>query len=332
MTDTRTPNVRVRRAFGALLPAVVVLLAGASLFVGVADITPRSLLDPATRAESWELLRLSRVPRTVALVLSGAALAVAGLVMQLLTRNPFVEPSTAGTMEFAGVGILLAAIYSPESPILVRMAFAGVCALLGTFVFVGLLQRIPLRDVLIVPLVGLMLSGIVAAASTFVAYQLDLLQSMNAWTTGDFSAVIEGRYELLWIAVPLTIAVFLLADRLTVAGLGDAVSTNLGIDHRKTMVLGLTVVSMVTAAIVVTVGMLPLIGLVVPNVVAMIMGSNARRSIPWVALSGSALVLACDLVARTVRAPYELPIGSVLGIVGGVVFIMLLMRRTGRVA
>lgn len=328
----RHPQLLGRRLIlGVAGVVAVVVLATISLFVGVADVTPKSLLDSDTRAATWEMLTLSRVPRTIALVLAGAALGVAGLVMQLLTRNPFVEPSTAGTMEFAGVGILAVAIYNPEAPVMLRMVIAALCALAGTFLFITILGRLPLRDILVVPLIGIMLSGVVAAASTFVAYRLDLLQSMNSWLTGDFSAVVQGRYEILWLTAALTLAVVWLADRLTVAGLGESVSTNLGINHRRTMVVGLTLVSIVTAAVVVTVGMLPLVGLVVPNVVAMIVGSNARRSIGWVALAGAGLVLGCDILARTVIAPYELPIGSILGVVGGVAFVALLLKRSPRV-
>ena len=116
--------------------------------------------------------------------------------------------------------------------------------------------------------------------------------------------------------------VLVLADRFTIAGLGAELATNLGVGHRQTLVVGLSIVAVVTATIVVTVGMLPFLGLVVPNLVTRFVGGNARRSGPWVALVGAALVLACDLVARTIRYPYELPIGTVLGVVGGTLRIL----------
>lgn len=314
------------------VPVVLVVLVLASLFVGVADVTPGALLDGARRGHALDLLGASRVPRTLALVLAGSSLAVSGLVMQLLTRNPFVEPSTVGTMESAGLGLLLGALLVPGAPVIVRMVLGAVAALAGTALFLAIISRIRIRDILVVPLVGLVLSGIVGAAATFLAYRADLVQSMTAWTTGDFSAVIDGRYEMLWVTGVLTVLTLVVADRLTVASMGESVSTNLGLDYRTTMAIGMGIVAVVSAAVVVTVGMLPFIGLVVPNVVALALGANARRSIPWVALTGAGLVLICDLLARTLRAPYELPIGVVLGVIGGVAFIVMLLKGTRRVS
>src|SRR5690606_8081700 len=130
---------------------------------------------------------------------------------------------------------------------------------------------IPLRSPVIVPLVGIMLGGVISAITTFFAYRFDLLQSMGAWTTGDFSAVLRGRYELLWLSFGLTVAAYIAADRFTVAGMGEAFTTNLGLNYRRVMTLGLTIVAMVTACVVTTVGIVPFLGLIVPNVVSMVM-------------------------------------------------------------
>lgn len=310
-----------RAARGLPTPLLAVLaglglaaLLAASLAVGVADL-------------DLDLLRTSRLPRTLALVLSGSALAVSGLVMQLLTRNVFVEPSTAGTMEFATAGLLATMMLWPEAPVMARMLVGSVAALFGTWVFLRLLARIPLRDVLVVPLVGMMLGGVVSAASTFVAYRVDLVQSLGAWTTGDFSAVMSGRYELLWVAGVLAVVCAVVADRFTVAGMGEAFTTNLGLDHRRTMALGMTVVAVVSATVVCTVGQLPFLGLVVPNIVRRVAGDNARRTVPWVALLGAVLVLVCDLVSRLVIHPFEMPIGTVMGIGGAAVFLLMLLRE-----
>lgn len=329
MTASATVVARRRPRQAALLlggAAVVLVLAVWSLFVGVADVTPAALLDADRRADALDLIGVSRVPRTVALVLAGAGLAVSGLIMQLLTRNPFVEPSTTGTMEFAGLGLLGVAIGWPDAPVAARMAIAAACALAGTAVFLRLIRSVTIRDVLVVPLIGLVLSGIVGAVATFVAYRYDLLQSLGAWMTGDFSATIQGRYELLWIAGALTVVSVVVADRFTVAGLGEDVATNLGLDYRRTMAIGMSIVAVVTATVVVTVGMLGFIGLVVPNLVVLAMGGNARSSVPWVALGGAGLVLLCDLLARSLVAPHELPIGTILGVVGAGAFLAMLVK------
>ena len=309
--------------------AGVLLLAGVSLFVGVADVSPARVLagDP----DAWDMLLLSRLPRTVSILLAGSAMAMCGLVMQMLVRNRFVEPSTIGTTESAGLGLLVVTILAPGMPLVVKMLVAAAFALAGTFVFVRILRSLPLRSVVLVPLVGLMLSGIIGAASTYLAYDADLLQTLSAWVTGDFSGVIAGRYELLWIVGVLTVAVYVVGNRFTVAGLGEEFTTNLGLDYRRTLAVGLVIVSLVTAVVVVVVGGLPFLGLVVPNLVSLLMGDHLRRSLPWVAVLGSGFVLTCDLVGRVVRFPYEIPIGVVVGVVGAALFLFLLLRKPARV-
>jgi len=316
---------------------VVGLLTIVSLFVGVGDVTPASLANAVFGADDGSrhdvlLVLASRVPRTIAILLAGAGMAIAGQIMQLLSRNRFVEPSTAGTVESAAIGILAVTVLAPGAPVMVKMLVATVTALAGTALFLRILRHVPLRSVLVVPLVGLMLGGIINAVSTFFAYRLDLVQSLNTWMTGDFSGVLRGRYELLWLTFALVVVAYLVADRFTVAGMGQDFVTNLGMNYRAVLALGLSIVSMVTAVVVVTVGAIPFLGLVVPNVVALMFGDNLRRTAPWVALGGAGFVLVCDLLGRTVRYPYEVPIGVVVGVVGSASFLFLLLRRGARVA
>ncbi|WP_036553258.1 ABC transporter permease [Nisaea denitrificans] len=300
-----------------------------SLFIGVSDVTPMTLLDPATSTHAFEMLMVSRVPRTLALVLAGAALSVAGLIMQMLVRNRFVEPSTAGTVESASLGLLVVMLLAPGLPVILKMLVAAAFAMAGTAVFLGILRRVPLRSEFIVPLIGLMLGGVIEAGTNFFAFRYDLLQSINAYMIGDFSAILRGRYELLWISFGLTCVAYVAADRFTVAGLGQDFTTNLGLDYRKVMALGMVIVSLVTATVVVTCGVIPFLGLVVPNIVRLVIGDHLRRTLPWVALLGAALVIACDIVARLVIAPYEIPIGTIMGVIGSGLFLYFLLRRRG---
>nr|WP_152830165.1 ABC transporter permease [Brucella abortus] len=303
-----------------------------SLFIGVSDVSLHTLFGKASTDRATEVLLISRIPRTLAIILAGMSMAVAGMIMQMLTRNRFVEPSTAGTVESASLGILLVILFAPETPVFGKMLMASVSALAGTALFLRILRSIPLRSVLVVPLVGIMLGGVINAITTFIAYRFDLLQSLNSWTTGDFSGVLRGRYELLWIAFALTVVAYVAADRFTVAGLGEDFTTNLGLNYRRVVTLGLVIVSMVSASVVVTVGMIPFLGLIVPNVVSMFIGDNMRRAVPWVALLGAGLVLACDIVGRLIRFPYEIPIGTMMGVVGSAIFLYLLLRRGSRLA
>jgi iron complex transport system permease protein len=322
----RRRGVRRRHLVAALL--AVAAGAFASLFIGVSDLTPLDLLHP-DEAEARVFL-VSRVPRLAAVLLAGSAMAVAGLVMMHLTRNRFVSPSTAGTTEWAGLGIVVATLCWGGSSVLGKMSVAIGFALVGTWVFLRLLRRLVFSDMIVVPLVGIMLGGVVSAAAMFLAYRFDLLQSMDAWTNGDFSGVLAGRYELLYAVAAATAAAYLFADRFSVAGMGEAFAVNLGIAYDRVVRIGLVLVSVVTAIVVVTVGAIPFLGLVVPNLVTMAMGDNLRRVLPVTALAGAAFVLVCDVAGRVIRYPYEVPVGSVVGVVGGVLFIGLLLRARTR--
>ena len=299
--------------------------------IGVSDLPLAAFLPWTDAADvARETLWVSRIPRTLALILAGTAMGVCGLLMQLLVRNRFVEPSTVGTTEAAALGLLIVTMLVPSMPLIGKMGVAAVAALGGTYLFLAVVKTLPTHNTVLVPLVGMMLGGIVAAVTTYIAFSNNLLMSLNAWMTGDFSGVLQGRYELLWIVGALTVLAYIAADRFTVAGLGESFSTNAGLNHRGVLALGFGLLSVASATVVVTVGVIPFLGLVVPNIVSLKLGDNARRSIPWVAILGAGLVLACDIVGRLIRYPYEIPIGLVMGVVGAAIFLYLLLRRTPR--
>lgn len=310
---------------------VLLALATISLFVGVQELSLGDLfrgLDENQRL----ILFASRIPRTVAVLLAGAALALGGLLMQLLVRNRYVEPGTVGTPESASAGMLLLIIFFPGAPILTKMLVAIVAALIGTWVFTRLIRALPpTAPIVAIPLVGIMLGGVIAAGTTFVAYENDLLQALGAWTSGDFSVVIRGRYELLWILAGVGFLVWFFADRFTVASLGKDMATGLGLNYKTTVNLGLALVAVASAITLVVVGAIPFIGLIVPNLVSMWLGDNLRRNIAWCALLGSGFVLGCDLLSRIINYPYEIPVGTVSGVLGGVVFLFLILSgRMGK--
>ncbi|WP_323041438.1 ABC transporter permease [Gemmobacter sp.] len=311
-----------------LLALLLVPLSAASVLIGAAGMDPAALRhDP----QAWAILTISRLPRTAAVLLTGAALAIAGVVMQQLVRNRFVEPGTTGTAEGAALGLLAITLAAPGAPIWVKMVVASLSAMAATWLFLRLIRRLPAREVLLVPLVGIVLAGVLGAIVTFVGWQTDLMQMVGIWLmTGEFSGVIAGRYELLWIAGAAALLAWFAADRFAILGLGRAAATGLGLNPDAVMRLGLVVVSVVTALVIVTVGMIPFVGLVVPNIIARAMGDNLRATLPATAASGAALVLACDIVGRLVRYPYEVPVGTVLGMVGSVIFLWLLYREPAR--
>ena len=300
---------------GILGVAVLLVL---SLFTGVVDVLDGSALGR-------EMFGITRVPRTVALVLAGAAMAMSGLVMQMLTQNRFVEPTTVGTTEWAGLGLLLMLLLFPTSGLLLRMVGAITMAFIGTMVFFLFLRQVKLTSSLVVPIVGIMLGAVVGAVTSYIALANDALQSLGVWFAGSFTSVLRGQYEVLWVVALVVVAVFVVADRFTVAGLGEDVATNVGLNYRAVMLLGTALIAVATGVVTVVIGNLPFLGLIVPNIISMWRGDDLRSNLPWVCLLGVAIVTVCDLLARTLIAPFELPVSVILGVVGAAVFIGLLL-------
>lgn len=299
-----------------------------SLFIGVSDVTLSSILSDA---EMRYIFIVSRVPRTIALLLAGSALSVAGLIMQILTQNRFIEPSIAGTTQSAGLGLLLVMILAPATvSIFVKMIFACLFALLGTALFMLILRKIILKSALIVPIVGIMLGSVISAITVFLAMYFDLLQSLWAWIYGgDFSGILQGRYELLWLVGLLTLFSYWVADNFTVASMGREFAINVGLNHRKVMTMGLSVIALTTGIVIVVVGLLPFVGLIIPNLISLKMGDNIRKTIPYVCLSGAGLVLLCDMIGRIIIQPYEIPASTILGVIGAIIFLYLLIKQAG---
>ncbi|TPW28819.1 iron chelate uptake ABC transporter family permease subunit [Martelella alba] len=308
-----------------ILPLSLILIA-ASLLTGAGSVSLSSLMAGSSDNAGLILLA-SRLPRTLALILAGGSLAIAGTIMQMLTQNRFVEPSTAGTTESAALGMLTAMLIFPDMPVIGKMVFAALFAMAGTALFLKLVRHIPARSVLMVPLTGIMLAGVIGAVTSFLAYRFDMLQSLGAWSNGDFSMVLRGRYEILWIGLALAILAYLTAARFTLAGLGEAVAVSAGLNYRRAMLTGLAIVALTSASVVVTVGTIPFVGLIVPNVVSLIFGDNLRKTLPIIAFGGAALVLACDILGRILIMPYEIPVGTMMGIIGSMTFLYLLLRR-----
>lgn len=320
-TPTRTPT-RARLFDWKLLLGIagVIALMAISLMVGEYDIFGHD--------DGAEMFNTTRVPRTIALMLAGAAMAMSGLVMQLLTQNRFVEPTTTGTTEWAGLGLLVSLVFLPQSSILGRMIVAVIFSFVGTMVFFAFLRRVKLRSSLIVPIIGIMLGSVVSAVSSYFALATDMLQQLGIWFMGSFTSVYEGQYEVLWVVVVVLVAVFYFADKLTVAGLGEDIATNVGLNYNRLILIGTGLIAVATGVVTVVVGALPFLGLIVPNVVSMFRGDDLRSNLPWVCLLGIATVTVCDLIGRTIIAPFEMPVSVILGVIGAVVFVFLIVRST----
>ena len=308
-----------------ILAGALIILSVYSLFVGVLDINLASLLQ--NDVYQWEIFLISRLPRLLAILCTGMGMSVAGLIMQQLCMNKFVSPTTGAIISSAQFGILLALVFMPASTIWSRAIFSAACAVAGTWIFVWFIQRIQFKDPVMVPLVGIMFGNVIGGITHYIAYKYEMTQAISSWLTGSFSTIIRGRYEIVWLTLPLVIIAFVFANHFNIVGMGKDFSKNLGVNYNLILFMGLTIAAMITASIVVVAGNIPYIGLIVPNIVAMFKGDKIRGTLIDTALFGALLVLICDIIGRTVIMPYELPIELIIGILGSLIFIVLLIYR-----
>ncbi|ARQ74706.1 iron ABC transporter permease [Pseudomonas fragi] len=299
--------------------AVFALLCVTSLLVGARQLE--------WSGDAWLTLTASRLPRLAALVLTGVGLSVCGVILQHLVRNKFVEPATSGGLDAAKLGILLSLALVPAASVAVRMLFALVICFVAGLVFVLLIRRIQFKNTVLVPVIGLMYGGVLSAIAEFYAYRHNIMQSMQGWLLGDFSRVVQGSYEIIYLILPIVALTYLYAHRFTLVGMGEGMATSLGLNYPATVALGLLLVAVTVSATVISVGAIPFVGLVIPNLVALRYGDNLGRTLPIVALSGASLLLACDILGRVLIYPFEVPIGLTAGSVGGVLFLALIIWR-----
>ncbi|SEG50852.1 ABC transporter permease [Paenibacillus sp. UNC499MF] len=307
------------------LVIALIVLSVASVFIGVKDISPLDLFNLSD--DKVHILLVSRLPRLVSILIAGMSMSVIGLIMQQLSRNKFVSPTTAGTMDSARFGILVSMMLFTSAGPLEKMLVAFVFALLGTFIFMKILDRVKYKDTIFIPLVGLMFGNIVSSITTFFAYKNNLIQNMSSWLQGDFSMVMKGRYEIMYVSIPVLIIAYLFANRFTIAGMGEEFSTNLGLKYKQVVNIGLVIVALVSSVVILTVGTLPFLGLIIPNIVTLYMGDNLKKALPHTALLGAVFVLFCDILGRIIIFPYEISIGLTVGVIGSGIFLYMLLAR-----
>lgn len=302
---------------------VFFILSLASLFVGALDLNLRALIQG--NPEAWHVFLVSRLPRYIAVVLCGVSLSIAGLLMQKMSNNRFVSPSTAVTFDAARLGTLVAMLWFPMAQFIPKSLFAFTFALVGTGMFLFVMQKIQFKNVIFVPLVGMMLGLVIEGITTFIALKYDLMQALGGMMSGSFAYVLQGRYEILFISVPLIVISIIYAKHFDIVSLGEDFAHNLGVKYKRVLLLGVIVVSLLSASVVVTIGTIPFVGLIVPNIVTQKYGDDHRNALPLSALYGALLLLASDLLARILIAPYELPVSFIVAIVGAGVFLKMLL-------
>ncbi|EMG6304063.1 ABC transporter permease [Campylobacter coli] len=308
-----------------ILLILLVVFGIISLFIGVIRINLDDIFSLS--ATQLEIILLTRIPRLIAILLTGMSLSICGLIMQQLTQNKFVSPTTAGTMDCAKLGILISLIFFAGASFFTQALIASIFALLGSFIFIQILRKIKLKDVIFVPLIGLMFGGIINAITTFFAYALNYIQNIQGWLQGSMANVMQGNYELLYIFLPLFILAYFLAHKITIAGMGEDLALNLGVSYNTILFSGLIIVSIITSVVIVSVGVIPFLGLIIPNLVAIYRGDNLKKNLIYTALCGALFLLVCDIISRLVIFPFEMPLSITTGVLGSLIFIFLLLKR-----
>jgi iron complex transport system permease protein len=231
------------------------MLCGVSLFLGAKHLAWTQILSD----DAWLTLTASRFPRLAALVLSGVGLSVCGVIMQQIVRNQFVEPATTGGLDAAKLGILLSMTLVPAAGTAGKMLFALAFCFVTSLVYVAIIQRIQFKNTVFVPVIGLMYGSVLSAIAEFYAYRNNILQGMQGWLLGDFSKVVQGHYEIIYLILPIVVLTYLYAHRFTVMGMGEGMAASLGLNYSATAALGLLLVAVTVSVTVLLLERFPLL-------------------------------------------------------------------------
>jgi len=311
------------------MTVLFIFLTVASLMIGsFADVSFAALWEGNDMA--WLVFWRSRVPRTAAIILSASGLSVGGLIMQAISRNKFMSPGTSGATDAAALGLLLAFIFLPPQSGIVQTLFAFVFALVATILFVMIINKLKIREVVYIPLLGMMYGGLIAAISTAIAFRFEAIQMLNAFNLASFARL--GHFEMVYIVTIPLIFTVLYATKFSIIGLGADFAKNLGVNYGNVVFFGLVVISLISAAVFVSVGPLPFVGLIIPNMATSFYGDNLKKSIFDLMMFGAVFVLICDITGRLVMYPFEMNVSVTVSIIGGIIFMIYLVRgmRSGR--
>ena len=318
---------RSAAALGALLAAALLLSVGC----GSQWYTPARLWQALCAADAadpvWRILCFVRLPRTAAAVLAGAALGVAGALIQSVLNNAMASPNVIGVNAGAGLGALLAASLVPgAAALLPGAAFAGA---LAAALFIWLLAAVAGLSRTTLILAGVTVSSILTACmNTLKLLFPDAAVGSTAFLLGTLSGVTTAQVQraLPWLAAGFVLAALLAAD-LNVLQLGEDMAAGLGLPVARVRFAALLTAALLAGAAVSFAGLLGFVGLLAPHIARRLVGGDNRRLLPVTALASADLMLLCDVAARVLFAPFELPVGVLLSLVGGPFFLFLLLRR-----
>lgn len=309
--------------------AIFIVLIFFSLFIGASnEVTIKALLKG--NKDAWLILLSSRLPRTVVIILSATSLSIAGLIMQSLSRNKFISPSTAGTTDAAAFGVLLGYIILNDQSIYVRFIFAFVFALLSSLLFITIINKIQFKNIVFIPLIGLMYGGLISALTLLLAYETNMVQLLSSVKVGSFSQISVLNAKILLILVPPIIFSYIYANNFNIVSVGEDFSKSLGVNYKKVLYIGLVITAIISASTFIIVGPLPFLGLIIPNIVSLYYGDNIKKNIIEISMFGSIFVLLNDIFSRYIIKPYELSVSFTMGITGSIIFMWLIFRQVRR--
>lgn len=305
---------------GIALTLILIVLVAISLRFGSAG---------ADSVVIWNI----RLPRTIAAILVGIGLASAGVLLQGSLRNPLADPALVGVSAGAALGAVLgAAIGLPFNSLGVTTA-AVVGSSIAMAVVVWVSRSNGRIEVVTVLLAGIAVSAFGAALIAIIASMSDLagVRSVTFWTTGSFALSNWAGVNSMWPAVAIGVVLaFYLAPSLDLMALGDEGAYASGIPVSRVRTLALFAAVLLTAAGVAVVGVIAFLGLVVPHAIRLVVGPAHRQLLVLSAIGGAVVLLLADTIARLALSPVEIPVGSVMAIVGAPVFFVLLGRARNR--
>lgn len=321
----------------AALATCLVLVAAVSLMVGASSVGPAELLSYLAGGDlspvARNILVNMRIPRVAAGLLAGASLALSGLLIQTVLDNPLASPSIMGVNSGAGLFVLLVsavpALGAAGDPARLALAAFGGAVLAALAVFAVSARAGVSR--LTVVLAGVALNAVFGAGQNAVLTVVpNVYVGTSSFLVGGFSGVLMGDLvaPATLSAVGLAVAL-VLAPTLNLLALGDEGAHALGVNVRAVRIVALASASLLAASAVSFAGLLGFVGLVVPHLVRRVFGTDVRRLAPLCVIWGAAFTVACDTFARTAFAPYEIPVGIPLALLGGPFFIYLIMKGRG---
>ena len=316
-----------------ILAGILCLLAAVlSLCLGAANLSAQSLwqaLLAGPTDTAGFIFWYSRLPRTTGCLLAGAALAVSGAVIQCVLSNKLASPSIIGVNAGAGLAVTLCCAFGALSGwAIAGSAFLGA---MGTVLLIVLVAEKAGASRTTVILGGVAVNTFLNALSESITTLIPEISMMTSdFRVGGFASIsyLRLRSGAVLILAAL-ILIFLLHNELDVLSLGEETAHSLGMEVKKSRTLLLILAALLAGSAVSFAGLLGFVGLIVPHACRKIVGTESRYLLPMCALAGAGFVTFCDLVARLLFAPYELPVGILLSVLGGPFFLMLLLKRKG---